>query len=70
MFSTDIMAANERYGNDVAENVMEKAKRMSKDHLQDVSELFLFYQGHSCHLIFILEFDVVSFESMLRWRLE
>lgn len=32
------------YGNDVAKNVMDKAKRMCKD-LQDVSELFLFFKG-------------------------
>ncbi|KAL5565916.1 hypothetical protein UlMin_029080 [Ulmus minor] len=35
LFSTDITAAMERYGNDMAELVMEKAKRMCKD-LHDV----------------------------------
>ena len=42
LFSADIMAAMDKYSNDVAECVVEKAKRMCKD-LHDVSCKFFFF---------------------------
>jgi hypothetical protein len=40
LFSSDILAAMDKYGNDVADCVIEKAKRICKD-LQDVSFKFV-----------------------------
>lgn len=44
LFSSDILAAMDRHGNDVADCVIEKAKRMCKD-LNDVSRNFCLLKG-------------------------
>lgn len=41
LFSSDIMATVERYGNEVAESVMEKARKICRDLGGDVSLPFL-----------------------------
>jgi hypothetical protein len=41
LFSSDVLAAMDKYGTGVADRVMEKAKRMCKD-LNDVSREYFF----------------------------
>lgn len=37
LFSTDIMSTMDKYHNDAADRLIEKAKNMCKDHVNDVS---------------------------------
>ena len=54
LFSSDILAAMDKYSGEVAGCVMEKAKKMCRDLLpqQDVSVIVLFVRGLKCHLAY------------------
>lgn len=42
LFSSDIIASVDRYGNDMADLVIEKAKKMCREHTKDVSVFCVF----------------------------
>lgn len=52
LFSTDIMSTMDKYHNDAADRLIEKAKNMCKDHVNDVSAkgfaCLHTYPGYNC----------------------
>lgn len=54
LFSSDILAAMDKYSGEVAGCVIEKAKKMCRDLVpqQDVSVIVLFVRGLKCHLAY------------------
>ena len=69
LFSSDILATMDKYSNDVAECVVDKAKKMCKDR-HDVSCNFWFVKGYNCHLIIFIIFEFlrkIDFFKTLSW---
>lgn len=67
LFSSDITSAMDRYGNELAECIIEKAKRMCKD-LQDVGAVIYNFFFVVVVFCFLIEGRFVILGTLLRYR--